>query len=107
VATGLYELAVESPYGDGAWRMPGDGLEISGSTVDTFTIVEGDPLSATARQSSTIAIGRGAWRTRIETTSTMSADATTFYVTSVLNAYEDDTRVFAKTWTFTVPRDFC
>ena len=53
----------------------------------------------------TIKIGRGDWRTRVETNSFMTADAATFRVTNMLDAYEGDTRVFSKTWTFTVPRD--
>ena len=35
----------------------------------------------------------------------MTADTETFYVTNLLEAYEGETRVFAKTWTFQAPRD--
>lgn len=72
---------------------------------DTFTIVEGGSLSAAARSDFTINIGRGDWRVRIETSSVMTADETTFRVTNVLNGYEGNTRVFGKTWTFSVPRN--
>ncbi len=46
------------------------------------------------------------WRTRVQTSSTLSADATTFYLTNVLEAYEGHVRVFARTWTAGIPRDF-
>jgi len=49
-------------------------------------------------------LGRGAWRVRVETSSTMSADAEAFYVTNVLDAYEGNTRIFTKTRDFKVPR---
>jgi hypothetical protein len=50
-------------------------------------------------------IERGDWRTRVTSASTMTSDARSFHVTNLLEAYEDDTRVFAKSWVFSVPRD--
>jgi hypothetical protein len=105
VPAGLYKMTINLPYCAGLSRLPASGLEYGGSGADTFTIVEGDPLSAGVRRDFRIEIGRGDWRTRLESTSTMTADATTFYVTNALDAYEGNTRVFAKTWTFTVARD--
>jgi hypothetical protein len=35
----------------------------------------------------------------------MTADAELFYVTNVLEAYEGEGRVFARTWFFSVGRD--
>lgn len=90
---------------DGCCRLLANGLEFEAINTDTYTVIEGEPLSAQVRCDRTIKIGRENWRIRIETSSLMSADADQFYVTNVLNAYEDHTRVFSKTWTFTVPRD--
>jgi putative CocE/NonD family hydrolase len=104
VARGLYELVVDLSY-FGARRLSGSGLEYDESGRDTFTIVEGDPLSARARSEWSIGVGRGDWRTRVETSSVMTADASAFHVTNVLDAYEGETRVSAKTWHFSVPRD--
>jgi uncharacterized protein len=47
----------------------------------------------------------GDWRTRLETDSLLTADATTFHATNRLDAYEGETRVFHKIWAFSVPRD--
>ena len=104
VATGRWELAADLVY-FGSFRFAGDGLELSERGRDTFAIVEGDPLSAEARSDWSISIGRGDWRTRVETTSRMTADAQAFRVTNALDAYEGEARVFAKTWHFSVPRD--
>ena len=86
-------------------RFPDIGLEYSESARATFTIVEADPLSARVRCDWTVEIGRGTWRTRVETPSTMSADAVAFRLTNVLDAYEGNARVSTKTWTKAVPRD--
>jgi len=88
----------------GCVRHP-DGLEYDNETTDTFTIVEGDPLSATAQCDHSAKLSRGDWRVRIETSSVMTSDATTFRVTNMVDAYEGNTRIFSKTWTFTMPRD--
>ena len=70
-----------------------------------FVIVEGDPLSAEARSDWSIEVGRNDWRTRVETRSIMTSDATVFRVRNVLDAYEGNARIFTKTWNFSVPRD--
>jgi putative CocE/NonD family hydrolase len=89
----------------GAFRIIGDGLENDDTHTEVFTIREGDPLSATIRCEWTIAIGRGKWRTRIAASSTLSAEAEAFLATNTLDAYENDTRIFAKTWSCTIPRE--
>jgi hypothetical protein len=81
------------------------GLENDYTSIDTFSIIEGQPLSATAQSDRHIIIGRAEWQTRIETSSLMTSTATHFQVTNTLHAYEGDVRVFAKTWDFKVPRD--
>jgi hypothetical protein len=48
---------------------------------------------------------RGTWRVRVETSSTMSADAHHFYVTNLVEAYEDNTRIFAKCTDARMPRN--
>jgi hypothetical protein len=35
----------------------------------------------------------------------MTCDAEAFHVTSALDVYEGDEKVFARTWTFRFPRD--
>jgi hypothetical protein len=74
---------------------------------DIYRIVEGDPLSASIRCEKTIKMERGreGWRVRLETSSRLTSDAATFWVTNTLDAYEGNARVFSKTWTLTVPRD--
>ena len=70
-----------------------------------YSIVEGEPLSASVRFRATTGMSRGDWSVRAEVASTMSADAEAFHVTSALDAYEGNARVFARTWSFRFPRD--
>jgi putative CocE/NonD family hydrolase len=90
---------------EGCTRLTANGLEVDSLHTDTFTIVEGQPLSAEARSELVMGYRRGEWSVRIETASRMTADAATFRVTNVLDGYEGETRVFSKTWDCTVPRD--
>lgn len=103
VANGSYTLTVVND--GGRRRIVRDGLEHAESVTDIYSIVEGDPLSAEVRCERTVHVGRGNWQTRVETASTMTSDADSFHVTNLVDAYEGNTRVFTKTWTFTVGRD--
>jgi hypothetical protein len=89
----------------GRQRLIASGLEFESLTTNTYSIKEDDPLSAAVRCDHTIRLGRGDWRVRLETYSLMTADAENFHVTNMLDAYEGNSRVFSKSWTFKVARD--
>jgi hypothetical protein len=103
LGSGAAEVVVELPAG-GARRLPG-GLELDDGGSDRFRIVEGDPLTARAESRWRIAIGREGWRTRVETFSTLASDAESFGVTNELHAFEGERRVFARSWSASIPRD--
>ena len=86
-------------------RMLDSGLEYESTRADVFSITAGDPLSARAECRRSVSFQRGDWRVHVETASTLTADAKTFHLTNVLDAYEGAVRVFAKTWHLAVPRD--
>jgi uncharacterized protein len=88
-----------------AVRVLENGTEIEELTEDCYSIVDGDPLSAAITCSWSIRIGRGDWRTRIESESTMTATAGEFLVTNRLEAFEGEARVFADGAQTTIPRD--
>jgi hypothetical protein len=108
VLTGLSDAQIARLLNAGALcDLPADTkLEVEDITTDIYTIVEHDPLSATVRCERWLEYQRGDWQVRLETTSTMTGDTATFHVTNLLDAYEGNTRIFTKTWTFNVPRDF-
>lgn len=100
--TGRSKLLVE---GGSYFKLLSDGLEYEPFERDTFGITEGDPLSASVRCERKIGISRGAWNTRVETRSEMTSDETFFLITDTLEGFEDDKRIFSKTWTHKIPRD--
>jgi hypothetical protein len=103
-ASGRWELTTDLGF-FGSFRIVEDDLAYRERGRDTFSLVEGDPLSARAVSEWTIEVGRGSWRTRVEVESTMTADAETFRVTNSVHAYEGEMRVFARTSDFSTPRD--
>jgi putative CocE/NonD family hydrolase len=104
LATGLVEQIFDWNLG-GTQRVVPIDLVSEDTSHTVYSIVEGDPLSAAVRFHATSGMARGDWRTRAEVTSTMTGDAESFHVTTVLEAYEGGTRVFARTWAFRFPRD--
>lgn len=103
VVTGRTE--VQNRFDSGRVRYPDHGLEVEDITTDTYTIIEGDPLSAMVRSDRFLAYQCGDWQVRLETSSTMTADTTYFHISNLLDAYEGAVRVFSKSWTFRIPRD--
>jgi len=85
--------------------MPSNGLEFEDVNTTTFSIVEGDPLSASVVCQVDGAFGRGDWRTSARTRTEMTADADTFHITCRLEAHEGDDLAFERTWTYDIPRD--
>jgi uncharacterized protein len=82
-----------------------DGLELAEGGVDGYSIVEGEPLSASVTCEWTIALVRGDWRTRVETRTVVTADAEAFLVTNEVDAWEGDVRVHAGARTARIARD--
>lgn len=103
VVSRRYELVDHND--GGRVRLLESGVEYEDRSTNIYSIVEGDPLSASVRCERSIGIRWGDINTRVETVSTMSADAQAFWVTNVLEAFEGETRVFAKTWNARIERD--
>jgi mRNA degradation ribonuclease J1/J2 len=90
---------------DGRKRLSYNGIVYDSILVNTYSIIEGEPLSARAQCDREIEISRESWQTRVETHSVMTSDAGHFYLTNVLDAYEGQVQVFTKSWTRVIPRD--
>jgi uncharacterized protein len=103
-ATGLVEQVFDWDLGGSRRIVPID-LDTSDTSHTVYSIVEGDPLSASVRFHATSGMGRGDWRMLAEVTSEMTCDAEAFSVTTSLEVTEGDAQVFARTWTYRFPRD--
>jgi hypothetical protein len=104
LATGVHEIHFEWDVG-GHRRLVEAGTEMEDTNVTTYRITDGDPLSAAVHVRCTTALGRGDWRTRVETDSAMTSTADEFLVTQRLDAYEGEERIRSRTWELRFPRD--
>lgn len=90
---------------NGRVRFLDNGLEKESRSAQTFTVHDDDPLSARQEIRWELTLHRGEWHVRVETETTLSGDAAHFYVTSRVDGYEGQTRVFTKSWTEKIGRD--
>jgi putative CocE/NonD family hydrolase len=102
-ATGETFYRALDDHGDA--RIEEHGLEIGSVKQTEFRIKDEDPLSARAETRWTQRVGRGAWQTRTETRTVMTATEGAFEIRAELDAYEGDERVWSQNWSRTVPRD--
>jgi putative CocE/NonD family hydrolase len=90
----------------GARRLP-SGLEYHDDDPITFSIADGDPLSAKVVCRRRIESRRAdGWRTRVEVDATMTCDADDYHVATECRAYEGDDLVHTLSFSKAIPRDF-
>jgi len=90
---------------DGRNRLS-NGIIYDSVITNAFSIVEGQPTSAKVECRRQIEISRADWVTRVETLSVMTSDKDNFHLTNVLDAYEGQVRVFTKSWTRKIRREW-
>ncbi len=100
---GRTELHVQTD--EGSVRLLDNCLELGASIAETFTIHDDAPLSAQQHVRQRLAYRRDDWAFSVETDSKLTSDATHFFVTNTLDAYEGQKRVFSKCWTAKIARD--
>jgi hypothetical protein len=98
-------LTIVSFKDRGAERIVQSGIEMDNEGIETYAIAADDPLSARAEMRWRTGLSRGDWRIRTETTTVQTATETAFLITTSLDAYEKDTRIFSRSWTLEIPRD--
>ena len=70
----------------------------------TYSIVEGDPLSAIVRCERVVEVAGRGWSTVTEVHRTMTCDERDFLVETRVRAVDGDTTFFERTWSMTIPR---
>ena len=98
-------VEVEFDWHPSRTRIVATDTEMGEENVTTYRIVEGDPLSAAVMCNVEVSLARPGWNTRTLASATMTCDAERFTVTSVLDAFEDNVRVYTRSWTHEFPRD--
>lgn len=90
---------------EGRRRICGSNLVYDRIIESTFSIIEGEPLSARVQCKRRVEISRNRWSTRVETVSVMTADEDNFHLNNGIDAYEGEARVFTRSWTKAIPRE--
>ncbi|GGX94699.1 peptidase S15 [Litchfieldella qijiaojingensis] len=90
---------------EGRYRIDDIGLEISARVTERYSYSYGNYDSLSGWTEWERSFQRGDWQVRTLTRTLMTSDADNFRLRATLDAYEGDTRVFAKTWDETIPRD--
>ena len=98
-------LTVVSCKDRGAERIAANDIEVDNEGLETYSILADDPLSARGEMRWRNSLKRGDWRVRTKSTTVQTATASTFLITTSLDAYEGDTRIFSRSWTVEIPRD--
>jgi len=81
------------------------GTTVGYRAEDTWTIADGDPLSAHEVCERTCELSRPGWDTRVTTRSEMSSTAEEFVLTDTVKAFEEGREVFERTTVTRIPRD--
>lgn len=90
---------------EGTFRLDDIGLELSVRITERYTYAYGNYDSVSGWTQWERCFRRGDWVVRTVTRTLMTSTAESFRVRATLDAYEDDSRVFAKSWDEEIPRD--
>ncbi|HEY1701900.1 MAG TPA: CocE/NonD family hydrolase [Trebonia sp.] len=99
---GEWRLSVNPQYA-GTRTFP-DGLRKSEEALETYSIRDGDPLSAVAESDWRISLSRPGWDVEVAAHGRMTADAENFHTTHTVRATLDGTAVFDQSWRSSIPR---
>ncbi|RLV84341.1 hypothetical protein JA9_004944 [Meyerozyma sp. JA9] len=85
-----------------------NGAELGSWNRNVWSIKEKDPLSAYNKCDWELTVGRDedGWQVKLLTTSTLKSDEKNFYLENGLQAFENDVKVFEKTWENIIARNF-
>lgn len=103
VESGLTQYQIIDDFGD--YEDLSHGLQTGGVARENYEINANDPLTANAETHWTQTKGRGEWQTRVETFTSLRADAGNFYLDAEIEAYLGEELVFEKIFTRSIPRN--
>ncbi|MCK2041646.1 CocE/NonD family hydrolase [Chromohalobacter sp. TMW 2.2308] len=90
---------------EGTFRLDDIDLELSVRITERYTYAYGNYDSISGWTQWERCFRRGDWMVRSVTRTLMTSTAESFRLRATLDAYEDDSRVFAKSWDEEIPRD--
>ena len=103
-ATGLFSIRKEVPEPD--TQLADIGTTLSGGSVWTRSIREGEPNSSLWAVEWTNRMARADWNIRTQATVELSSTADYFRVRESIAAWNDETEIFRRAWDTQIKRDF-
>lgn len=102
-----YGAELEIVKDSGVVRYEEPGIEVGLRAHERYTSVADDFSSPTGEAAWRMRFARPDrdWDVRVETRTVLRCDERSFHVDATLDGYENDRRVFSRTWNETVPRD--
>ncbi|GAA1366477.1 CocE/NonD family hydrolase [Streptomyces beijiangensis] len=100
-----YHSALEIVKDRGLVRYEGIDLDVGLRAFERYAAVADDLTSVSGEAAWTMRFHRKGWDVRVETRTVLRCTETDFLVDATLDGYENDRRVFSRTWNETVPRD--
>jgi putative CocE/NonD family hydrolase len=100
-----YKQSLEIVKDRGLMRHDDIGLDIGRRAYERYDWVADDYTSPTGRSTWTMRFRRGDWDVRTVTHTELRCTPTDFLLHATLDGYENDHRVFSRTWNETIPRD--
>lgn len=101
-ALGLTE--VKRGFGFGSVRITDINLERSDSSILTNRICDSDPLSAESECFYKLQLKRDDWKANTKVELKLSATSDAYKLTGLLEAYENDIRIYTRNWNYSIPR---
>ncbi len=104
VASGI--VLVTMVRDEGAMRLEETGVVTDCISIYRHSIQDDDPLTAVTEVDDTIKFSRGAWAPEIRGRMRLSATEEAFHFRTDLDVYESGERIYCRTWSHRIPRDF-
>ena len=96
----IYEVEIDG----GKTKFKDIDLTYGSKNSQKYSIVEGDPLSASIEYKSGFSFLRDSWDVRTESELKATCDASNFFLKGRIAAFENDEQVFSRNWDVTIPR---
>jgi putative CocE/NonD family hydrolase len=97
--------ALEVLNDHGTWRLEAIGLELSAKVTEQYGYERDDHQSLRGWCEWVRSFRRGDWCVRTQSRTLLIADRTHFRIRATLDAFEGDSRLFARSWDTSIPRD--
>jgi uncharacterized protein len=99
------ETTLETRKDEGAFRLDDLGLELHSATTETYSFRGEDPTTTRGEVHGVRRFVRDDWRVETVTHTLLTCTAESFRIQATLDAFEGDSRVAARSWDRTIPRD--